>query len=71
MSKIVKSKENIEDIINEVDSFEPIVALRLTLSKFMENLSFDERYLKKVREYKRNQKQIDFYNSFKIIQNSK
>ncbi len=63
MSKIIESSidlaENIEDIIKEVDSFEPVVALRLNLAKFMENLSFNEKYLKKVQVYKRNKKEID------------
>ena len=58
LSNTVKSKEIIEDIIKEVDSFEPVVLLRIGIARFMEKLSFDERYFKKVREYKRNKKEI-------------
>lgn len=70
-SNVVKSKENIEDIIKEIESFEPVVALRLGIVRFMENLSFDERYLKKVQMYKRNKKEIDFLNILKAIRNNK
>lgn len=70
MSKIVNNSENIEDIINEVDSFEPVILLRLGLVRFMENLSFDEIYLKNVQIYKRNKKQIDFFNLCKTTRNS-
>lgn len=71
MSNIVEKFEKIEDIITEVDSFEPVVVLRLGIVKFMQNLSFDDIYLKKVRSYKRNKKVIDFANLLKQIRNSK
>ena len=65
----MKKHENIEDIMKEIEEFQPVVCLRLSIIRFMEKLSFDDVFMKSVREYKRNKKQIDFYNSFKIIRN--
>lgn len=66
MSKIAK----IEDIIKEVDSFEPVIMLRLGIAKFLENLSFDEKYLRMVLDYKKNKEQTDFFNLFEGIRNT-
>ena len=63
--------EPIEDIIKEVDEFQPLVNLRLSIMRFMEKISYDEFYLKTVRDYKNNKSDIDFFNLLKEIRNKK
>lgn len=63
--------ERIEDVIKEIDEFQPIINLRLNLAKLMQNLTFDDSYIKAVRHYKNNKKDIDFSNKLKEIRNKK
>lgn len=63
--------EPIENVIKEIDKFQPVVNLRLSIMRFMERLSFDEIFIKSVRNYKNNKADIDFSNTLKIIRNGK
>ena len=61
----------IEDLIKEIDEFEPIKFIRLNFTKFFENISFDERYFKRVKEFKDNKERYKISNLLKEVRRNK
>ena len=54
-----------------VDSFEPVKFMRLNIASFLANISFNENYIKCVKEFIANQKKYKIFNLLKSIRNGK
>ena len=60
----------IKESFKKVDAFEPVKFMRLNIVKFLENISFNENFIKSVLKFMDNKKQYVLFNLFKEIKNS-